>query len=935
MKRYLRWALALLTLAAMTLGAAAEGLEVLYEAPGETALEASSSAVVLEAQAEDVDPVSGETELTLGDGEDAAPSEDGTDAPALEIEPEAVASTLDTLPGATQDGGTDLIPEGEPSTEQGGETPAGAPDVSQDGETPEGAPDGEDKPEGEPDAAQEGENQPEGAPDGEDKPEGKPDAAQEGENQPEGEPDEAKDGENQPEGAPDAEQEGGPDGTQDREKPEGAPDEAKDGEKPEGAPEDAQAGEASETASDEASAAAAGGAGSDAPAQSAASAPAAGAQAPAADAVAEAQMPAETAAKQAAEAAPANIVLGVRETYAIPGMEGATFTSANRKVATVTAAGVVRGKKTGRTKVVAVRGAERVEYPVRVKKAPKKISFSKKKLTLSYDGTQHVGEQRKLSPKLSKGSSSRIAYVGYDPKVVNVSPEGVVTAVGVGTTRVTARTYNKKKAKITVTVTLAPGTGGSDAPVPFAASLAMGKGERSAPLLGGADVNAVCGGVTFKSTNKKVATVNAQGVVKARKQGKATIRIRGANGTRANVKIRVYKAPRKVTLSAKKLSMDQYTTAKLTAKLPKGQAGAVTFTSSNEGIAQVDAGGTVSAVGVGSAVITARTYNGKKAKCTVTVGPLALEIHMADVARCSTGRTTVFPIEVVNKAGQVFTGPVSVTIEPADVATYENGKIQGRRGGQTAQLTVKASETTRSCAVIVEDSANAREVMAIAHRGSIHWPENSLEAFRYFATTGADAVELDVRSTSDGVQVVLHDASFYSNGVQLNVVNQTYETIKALFPNACTLDEALDEIAKSDRDIFINTKETADGAKCARAVRARGLQNRTVYFCATDQIFTQIYGVDTAAKLGYSLGSGAVPTGPELDQKIKSLHASYIMLQKTHATQEIVEYWHARKYKVCVWTVNDKDAMRALCDMGVEGIVTDYPEYCVEARARG
>ena len=171
--------------------------------------------------------------------------------------------------------------------------------------------------------------------------------------------------------------------------------------------------------------------------------------------------------------------------------------------------------------------------------------------------------------------------------------------------------------------------------------------------------------------------------------------------------------------------------------------------------------------------------------------------------------------------------------------------------------------------------------------------------------------------------------------MQLNVVNQTYETIKALFPNACTLDEVLDEIAKSDRDIFINTKETADGAKCARAVRARGLQNRTVYFCATDQIFTQIYGVDTAAKLGYSLGSGAVPTGPELDQKIKSLHASYIMLQKTHATQEIVEYWHARKYRVCVWTVNDKDTMRALCDMGVEGIMTDYPEYCVEARARG
>jgi glycerophosphoryl diester phosphodiesterase len=185
------------------------------------------------------------------------------------------------------------------------------------------------------------------------------------------------------------------------------------------------------------------------------------------------------------------------------------------------------------------------------------------------------------------------------------------------------------------------------------------------------------------------------------------------------------------------------------------------------------------------------------------------------------------------------------------------------------------------------------------------------------------------------VQVVLHDAGYFSNGVQHNVANETYETVKALYPSMCTLDEALDEIAKSERDIYLNPKETADGTKCAQAVCVRGLQSRTVYFCATDQVLTQIYNVDASARLGYSLGSGAVCTGQELDDKVKTLHVSYIMPHKSLVSQPLIDYWHERKCKVCVWTVNDQVTMRTLCDMGVDGIITDYPEYCVEARAKG
>lgn len=717
--------------------------------------------------------------------------------------------------------------------------------------------------------------------------------------------------------------------------------------------------------------------------------------------------------KAVAEATPIPVKLGVGEQFTVPEIAGTAkpgYASSDSAIATVSDAGVIQGKKRGNATVVAVRGTTTVEYAVEVVRAPGSIRFAKKKLTLGFDAGQGKGEQARLVTKLSEGSSSKVTYSGYNKRVITVSEDGVVTAVGAGTTKVTASTYNRKKAKITVKVLRAPGkltlktaslnlgVGGayamkwtlpkktasaiqcaSDNPAcvgvdakgvmtaaavgtanvtftcfngvqavcavrvlsademvtPVFTSIRLGVKEKSAPILGAADPNAVCGGVTFSSSNKKVATVNAKGVIKAKKKGSATIRVRAGNGTTARVKVKVLKAPSKVTLTPKRLTVEQFSGAQLKAKLPKGTAGAVTFTSSRPAVAQVDANGYVTGLSEGSAVITAKTYNGKKAKCTVTVGKITLQIRMADVARVSTAAKTWFPIEVLRQDGTLINTTVNVTIDPGDVAVYEDGFIRGLRGGQTAQMTIEVGGATRACAVIVEDSANARPVKAIAHRGSAHWTENSLDAFKYFSTTGADGVELDVRSTSDGVQVIYHDATYYAGGVRHTLALETYAVSKSLIPELCTLDEALDLVAKSGREVYLNPKDNADCAKCVQAIRARGLQSRAMYFCASDAMLDVIYAADPSAVLGLSLDKSAVATGDDVLNRAKALHASWIVPNFNIMAQYVVDFWHEKGYKVCTWTVNDRDVLKAMCDMGVDAILTDYPEYCVEARAMG
>ncbi|OZD63574.1 hypothetical protein CH272_17905 [Rhodococcus sp. 05-340-1] len=45
-----------------------------------------------------------------------------------------------------------------------------------------------------------------------------------------------------------------------------------------------------------------------------------------------------------------------------------------------------------------------------------------------------------------------------------------------------------------------------------------------------------------------------------------------------------------------------------------------------------------------------------------------------------------------------------------------------------------------------------------------------------------------------------------------------------------------------------------------------------------------------------------------------------------YVTQDMVDAAHERGIRVIPWTVDDPDTMRALMDLGVDGLITDYPD---------
>src|SRR5580693_9203392 len=123
--------------------------------------------------------------------------------------------------------------------------------------------------------------------------------------------------------------------------------------------------------------------------------------------------------------------------------------------------------------------------------------------------------------------------------------------------------------------------------------------------------------------------------------------------------------------------------------------------------------------------------------------------------------------------------------------------------------------------LLPELPAQTRHVVAISHRGEhLHHPENTMPAFQEAVRLGADYIEVDVRTTSDGKLVLSHDGNVdrCTDG-KGEVARMTFEQIRALDAGfklgpefARTKVPAFDEVldyARGKIDVYVDVKQVA------------------------------------------------------------------------------------------------------------------------------
>lgn len=225
-----------------------------------------------------------------------------------------------------------------------------------------------------------------------------------------------------------------------------------------------------------------------------------------------------------------------------------------------------------------------------------------------------------VSGKISKA----VIYKTSNSKVAKVSAGGKITAVknGKATVTVISKANRKKYCKVAVTV----GTPVSSVKL-NKASVSINKGKTYTLKATISPKSASNKSLTWKTSNKKVATVSSKGVVKAVGKGTASITATANDGSGKKA---VCKVTVKVNIPVSSIKLN-----KTTAELVEGNSvdlnatvapsnatnKSVKWSTSNAKVATVSSKGNVKAVGVGTANITvaATDGSGKKAVCKVTV----------------------------------------------------------------------------------------------------------------------------------------------------------------------------------------------------------------------------------------------------------------------------------------------------------------------------
>ncbi|GAA4839573.1 glycerophosphodiester phosphodiesterase [Paenibacillus vulneris] len=234
----------------------------------------------------------------------------------------------------------------------------------------------------------------------------------------------------------------------------------------------------------------------------------------------------------------------------------------------------------------------------------------------------------------------------------------------------------------------------------------------------------------------------------------------------------------------------------------------------------------------------------------------------------------------------------------------------------------------------------------IAHRGAKgHAPENTLGAFRLGVEQGCEAIELDVHLSADGEIIVCHDETLNrtTNGTG-KIIDKTLAEIQALDAGSWhsevyrgekvpTLGEVFDLVPDSIM-INVEVKNSYDGRmdrKLVEFLRERSLFDRVVVSSFDHKCLCAIKRLEPKVKIGllYQLRlADAAAYAKTLGVDVYSLHPDYRIVDK-----EDVEKADRAGIQVYPYTANDEKDLRALMDLGVSGIITDFPDRLKEIRS--
>lgn len=327
-------------------------------------------------------------------------------------------------------------------------------------------------------------------------------------------------------------------------------------------------------------------------------------------------------------------------------------------------------------------------------------SISKKSVTL------YIGQSTALKVK---GQNGKVTWKSANPKVATVNKSGIVTAKKAGKTKVTAK-INKKTLTCNVTVKKTVKV----KKITLKKNISLNVGESYTLKANISPSSAANKKVSWKSSNKSIAVVNAAGVVKAKRAGSATITAtaKDGSGKKAYCKVMVKKktSGSQTEERVKSLSLNGKTilgignTVKFSVVYkPENLKKSFSWNSSNPKIATVSSDGTVKAIAEGTVKITATTNDQWKDSITATINikkadatPTPSPTTPAPVtpSKTLTGISASCSVAEISSINEVTTDKIKVIgiYSDGSTATISGYRVNGVFNGTDYTYTVTTTD---------------------------------------------------------------------------------------------------------------------------------------------------------------------------------------------------------------------------------------------------
>ena len=234
--------------------------------------------------------------------------------------------------------------------------------------------------------------------------------------------------------------------------------------------------------------------------------------------------------------------------------------------------------------------------------------------------------------------------------------------------------------------------------------------------------------------------------------------------------------------------------------------------------------------------------------------------------------------------------------------------------------------------------------IVMGHRGSIYGVENTLPAVEAAAQYGADYAEVDIQLTADGVPVAVHDSNLWRlAGQLLEVSDLTWEELRALsFTDGSSYAQSghpasLEELIQfcladsGGMGLLIELKpESGQGEALARAilelVEEYNFGERAMFMSLDYPCLTVIHQAHPDWWVGYC----AYASAGDIDATIWQYDIDFLAVEENLVSNRLATQARELGLPVYVWTVYDTDKMEQYLQMGITGLITDWPDLARE-----